>query len=125
MIDALIAGKLVGAPQQRTGASGKPFVTARVRVPTRDSDAMFASVIAFSNTVQSALMALGDGDSVALSGELTPKTWTDRQGATHPALDVVAHAVLSAYHVTRRREAVKPRKTESAPAGQFDIEGEF
>ena len=79
MIDALIAGKLVGAPQQRTGASGKPFVTARVRVPTRDSDAMFASVIAFSNTVQSALMALGDGDSVALSGELTPKTWPDRQ----------------------------------------------
>lgn len=33
MIDALIAGKLRGKPQQRTGQSGKPFVVAKVRAP--------------------------------------------------------------------------------------------
>ncbi len=106
MIDALIAGRLYGAPQQRSGASGKPFVTAKVRVPTKDGDALFASVIAFDAKAQDALLALGDGDSVALSGELTPKVWTDKDGGTHAAIDLVAHAVLSPYHVTRRRQAV-------------------
>ena len=43
---------------------------------------------------------------MALSGSLTPKAWTDRSGEARPALDMVAHAVLTAYHVTRKRQAV-------------------
>jgi len=41
------------------------------------------------------------------SGELTPKVWTDKNGEARPALDMVAHAVLTAYHVARKRQAVK------------------
>ncbi len=117
MIDAIIAGKLFGQPQQRTSANGRPFVTAKVRVPTRDGDALFASVITFSTTVQAALLALGDGDSVALSGELTPKVWTDKQGATHPALDVMAHSITTAYHVQRRRQAMAKGKDAGPSQG--------
>ena len=36
MIDALVTGKLATAPQQRTTKTGKPFATARLRVPTTD-----------------------------------------------------------------------------------------
>lgn len=79
MIDGLIAGKLHGQPQQRTGQSGKPFTTAKVRTPTKDGEALFVNVIAFTSAVQAALLALGDGDSVA----------------------------LSAYHVSRKRQAVE------------------
>jgi len=111
MIDALISGKLYGQPQQRTGNSGKLFTTAKVRTVTCGGEAQFVNVIAFSTTVQDALMALGDGDSIALSGELTPKVWTDRNGEARPALDMVAHAALTAYHVTRKRTAVgKPKE---------------
>lgn len=53
-----------------------------------------------------ALLALAEGDSVALSGSLTPKTWTDKEGNTRPALDLVAHQVLTAYAVTRKRNAM-------------------
>lgn len=34
--------------------------------------------------------------------------WTDRNGEAKFALDMVAHAVLSAYHVKRKRQAMQP-----------------
>lgn len=105
MIDGLISGRLYGKPQQRTGQSGKPFTTAKVRAATKDGETLFVNVIAFAHPVQTALLGLDDGDSAALSGELTPKVWTDREGVAHPALDLIAHAVLTAYHVSRKRQA--------------------
>jgi single-stranded DNA-binding protein len=66
-----------------------------------------------------ALLALGDGDSVALAGSLTPKVWTDREGNSRPALDLVAHQVLTAYHVTRKRKAVRPPEQAHRPQLDF------
>ena len=107
MIDALIAGKLHGKPISKTGPSGKPFVVCKVRVPTQDGDSIFVSVICFDEDVGRSLLALDDKDSVALSGELKPKVWTDKAGATKPALDLVAHSMTTAYHVTRKRKAME------------------
>jgi single-stranded DNA-binding protein len=106
MIDALVAGRLHGQPERRTAKSGKPFTIAKLRVAAGE-EAVFVSVIAFAESVQTALAALGDGDSTALAGTLTPRAWVDREGSARPALDLVAHAVVSAYHVRRRREAVQ------------------
>lgn len=106
MIDALIAGRLYGPAEERAGQSGSTFVTCKVRAATDDGDTLMCNVIAFDHDVRQALLALGDGDSVTLSGALTPKVWTDRQGNTRPALDLIAHAVLTAYDVTRKRKAV-------------------
>ena len=92
MIDALIAGKLHSKPVAHTGKSGKPFVTAKVRVSVTADDSLFVSVIAFSQTVIPALLALDAGDSVSLSGTLTPKVWDGK-----PALDLVAHGILTPY----------------------------
>lgn len=117
MIDALIAGKLYGAATSRTSQNGKPFVTAKVRAAAGDGESLFVNVIAFSKTAGEALLALADGDSVALSGTLTPKVWTDRQGDAKPALDLVAHAVLTAYHVQRKRRAVSGEQDDSERAG--------
>lgn len=108
MMDALIAGRVHGQPTARAGKSGKPFAVAKVRAAGGDGEALFVSVIAFDEAPCKALLALSDGDSVALSCSLTPKVWTDREGNTRPALDLVAHQVLTAYHVTRKRAAVRP-----------------
>ncbi|THJ54320.1 single-stranded DNA-binding protein [Burkholderia sp. LS-044] len=107
MLDALASGKLYGKPGERTGPSGRPFVTAKMRVSVGDGDALFVNVIAFANDARAVLLALDDGDSVALAGTLTPKVWTDRNGDAKPALDMVAHAVLTAYHVKRKRAAMQ------------------
>lgn len=105
MIDALIGGKLHGKPAQRMGQSGKPFVTAKVRTPLADGDTIFVNVIVFSESTGAALLALEDGDSISLSGTLTPKVWAPANGEPRPTLDMVAHAVLTPYHVKRKRQA--------------------
>jgi single-stranded DNA-binding protein len=105
MIDGLIAGRMFGAAQERTGQSGKTYTTAKVRAAAGEGESLFVDVIAFGDDAQKALQALDDGDSVALAGTLTPKVWTDKQGVARPALDMVAHGVLTAYHVRRKRKA--------------------
>lgn len=102
MIDALVSGKIFAKPSQRTGQSGKPFATCKVRVATQGEEAIFVSVIAFDASVITALLALDAGDSVSLSGVLTSKVWQGK-----PALDLVAHGVMTAYHVTRKRRAMQ------------------
>lgn len=104
MIDGLISGRLIGAPVERTAKNGSTFATAKVRVATKDGS-IFANVITFSASTVAALMVLGDGDSVSLSGELAIKVYTDKDGIARPSLDLVAHCVLSAYDVQRRRSA--------------------
>lgn len=125
MIDALISGHLHGAPKARISQAGKRFATANVRTATRDGNGIFVSVIAFSQSACDALLALDDGDSVALAGELTPKIYTPRDGGEpRPSLDLLAHRVLSAYHVSKTRRAVQdgnappppPRDDGPAPA---------
>jgi single-stranded DNA-binding protein len=111
-IDALIAGRLHGTPQARTSKNGNHFATANVRTSTREGNAIFVNVIAFDDSAISALLALENGESVALSGELTPKVYTPQSGEPRPSLDLLAHAVLTEYHVTRKRKAVQRAATD-------------
>ena len=106
MIDGLIAGKLYGQPKQGTGKNGSPYVVAKVRAASGDGEALLVNVITFDADAGRALLALSEGDSVALSGALTPKVWTDRDGVTKPALDMVAQVVTTAYHVQGKRHAM-------------------
>jgi single-stranded DNA-binding protein len=106
LIDALLTGQLRGAPATRTTKAGKRFATATLRATDRSSAVVFASVIAFRDSAVSALLALADGDSAAIAGELTVGTYTAKDGTVRPSLDLMAHVVLSAYHVARKRRAV-------------------
>ena len=119
MIDALIGGKLFGSPTRRTGASGKPFVTCKVRTTSGDGDSIFVNVICFDPSVGDSLLALSDGDSVALAGALTPKVYTPTGGDPRPALDLVAHAVLTSYHVKRKREAMQDKTSLVRPGSGY------
>jgi len=107
VIDALIAGKLYGAPKQGTGKNDNTYTTAKVKVATAGGDTLLCGVIAFDEKAQAALLALGDGDSVALSGTLTPKVYQARDGEYRPGLDMVAQIVTTAYHVRHKRQAIE------------------
>jgi len=120
VIDALIQGRLRRTPESRTSAAGKPFAVASLRTTVRDGSAVFVSVIAFHQAAITALLALSDGDSVSIAGELTPKVYTPPVGEPRINLDLIAHAVLTEYHVSRKRRAV-----QDAPGGDerpFDDE---
>lgn len=98
MIDALIQGKLYGQPTQRTTKAGKPFAVAKLRVATTEGESTFVSVVAFDDVPVAALLALKEGDSVAVTGPLKVGTWQDKDGNHRPALDVVAQQVMSRTH---------------------------
>jgi single-stranded DNA-binding protein len=106
MIDALIAGRIYGTPVERTSQSGSRYVVAKVRAPMANGETTFATVIAFNDLAKAALLALAEGDSVAISGELKVSAFADKSGAPKPSLDLVAHSVLTEYHVQRKRKAV-------------------
>lgn len=117
MIDAILSGRIYGTPAEKTsGKTGKRFVTAKVRAAAGDGESLFVNVIAFDGSVCAGLMALSENDSVSLSGALTPKVWVDKNGQARPALDLVAHGLLTSYHVTRKRKAMQPADQDDAKA---------
>jgi len=95
MIDGLIAGRISGHPEQRSGQGGTQYVTCKVKAMTDDGETIICNVIGFNDKVRATLLGLNDGESIALSGALTPKVWTDKQGNARPAIDLVAHAIVS------------------------------
>lgn len=109
MIDGLVSGKLHGKPQQRTASngSGRQFVTATVRCAGGEGETMFVNAVAFSDSVKATLLALGDGDSVALAGSMAVGIWQPAQGEPRPHVRLTVSGVLTPYHVTKRRAAVQ------------------
>ena len=126
MIDAILSGRIYGTPAEKTsGKTGKRFVTAKVRTAAGDGESLFVHVIAFDDRVCAGLLALGDGDSVSLSGALTPKVWVDKNGQARPALDLVAHGLLTSYHVTRKRKAMQPDQDDAKAPRRPQVEPDF
>lgn len=106
MIEGLITGTLVGLAEQRQGKNDTSFVLAKVKATPGEGESLIVNVIAFAAEACAALLALDEGDTLAISGALTPKVWTDKQGNTRPALDMVASQVQTVYHVDRKRAAL-------------------
>lgn len=104
-ITALVSGKLLSDPEQRTGASGKPFTTARVAAPLGGDESILCSIIAFAEVAEQ-LAALGKGDTLALTGRCTPKAWIAKDGTPKAGLDLVADALLTVYHLRRKRASM-------------------
>ena len=105
MIDALVSGRLRGAPSFRTAANGAPFASFRVSASDRKGESLLCSCIAFSQTAIDAVQRLSDGDSIAVSGEAIVTTWQGNDGTQRHGLDVLVHGVLTAYHMGRKRKA--------------------
>lgn len=105
MIDALVTGKLIKAPESRTTKTGKPYATARMRVTTDQTNSALCSVVAFDPDAVAALLALNAGDAVSVAGPLKVSTWQDREGNAQPGLDLVADRVLSVYAIRKQRAA--------------------
>ena len=95
MIEALIAGRIYGDPEQRAGKAESVFVVAKVRAQAGDGETYLVNVIAFDGQVCRALLAMRDGDSVSLAGSLTPKIWTDKQGNSRPVVDLIVHKMIT------------------------------
>ena len=111
--DVLISGRLRGTPILRSASNGSPYLLFRVAAVDKTGESLLCGCIAFSDTVIRAVQALGEGDSIAVTGEACISTW-DSGGTLCHGLDVTAHGVLTAYHVGRKRKASDSDASESA-----------
>lgn len=110
-IDALLTGKLMNQPTQRTSKNGNPFTVCRIRVAgagNGESDSLLVNCIAFAEPAQAALLALDAGEAVALAGSLKVGIWQANDGTHKPGLDLTVGAVLTAYSVAKKRRAMQP-----------------
>ena len=105
MIEALIAGHLMGDASRRVDKTGREFIVARVLARNRADEEFIVNVIAFDEAPCAALLALADGDALSLSGALSPKVWTDKQGVVRPSLDLVATQVMTVHHARNQPAA--------------------
>jgi single-stranded DNA-binding protein len=105
MIEALIAGRLMGDASRRVDKTGRSYTVARVLARNKTDEEFIVNVIAFDDRACASLLALADGDAISLSGSLTPKVWTDKQGNSRPSLDLVATRVLTAFDADRTSDA--------------------
>jgi single-stranded DNA-binding protein len=107
MIHALISGTLFRAPDERIAKSGKSFVTATVKI--RDGEgSQFIRATAFSNSAQSELLRLSDGDALAVQGRLTTEIYAAADGSNKISLSVIAEHVLALRQPPKKREAKAP-----------------
>jgi single-stranded DNA-binding protein len=116
VIAGLVAGRLAAAPSSRVAKNGNNFATCRLRVSVGD-EPQTVNCIAFSGKAVQALLALAEGDAVAVSGELEiTRTWVDRDGKHRPSIDMKVFNVLTEYHARRKRAAMAESTT--APSRQ-------
>ena len=108
----LITGVLVNDPQQRVGASGKPFTIALVRAGDGE-DAVLASVIAFGDAA-SALLDFSKGYPVSLSERARLSSWTGRDGEQRHGLSLTISQLigLDQPRLSRRRDSSNSPTTQ-------------
>jgi single-stranded DNA-binding protein len=123
-IIALVTGSLFKAPERRTSKSGKPFAVATIKV--RDGDAMqFVRIVMFSESAQTELLRLSEGDSLSAQGSLKAELYAKDGGEPKLSLSIVADQILALKQPPKEREAKPktpapdPRLRQERCAGQW------
>lgn len=105
-IDILITGRLRGNASSRTSATGGAYVTFRLAANDKNRESLLCSCIAFAPAAMAHVLALAEGDAVAVSGEAAISSWLDKAGNPRQGLDVTVYEVMSPYHAGRKRQPV-------------------
>ncbi|WP_400769344.1 single-stranded DNA-binding protein [Methylosinus sporium] len=103
MIEALVYGRLFGAPTQRTAKSGAAYVMAKVLSKGQDGDD-FVTIFCFSESAGAELLRLGDGERVSLQGKLKAEIYA-KDGESRISLTLVADQILALRQPPKERKA--------------------
>jgi len=105
MLRGLITGSLHDTPLTRESASGNTFTTCKLKDDSESPPAWY-SVIAFGEQADT-LSKLTKGDSLSISGRMTLKIYTGKDGNTRIDASVIADQIA-----TLKRKP-KPKQKES------------
>lgn len=116
MIRVLVTGKLHGAPEVRTGKTGKPFTTAKLVADAGEERDVWCSVIAFGAPGER-LAGLKHADAAAVAGRATLQAYQAKDGELRASLSVVADEFAATRRAPKQAEAQSSRQRE----GQTDF----
>jgi single-stranded DNA-binding protein len=108
----LVSGAVFRAAEQKTSKAGKSYVLATIKVAA-DNSVDFWTIMAFSETVQTELLRLGEGDKLSAQGSFKVEPYTARDGQTRISRTLFADHVLALRQPPRER---KPKATQAAAA---------
>jgi hypothetical protein len=109
---AIISGSLFKQPIEKTSAAGKPYVLATIVEKIGDKKRWIKAFI-FSESTCAEVRRLGDGDPIAVAGEIDADVYTPQGGEPRVNWTVVVDGVLTARKPKREprpeSESFKPR----------------
>ena len=105
-VHILVSGSLFKNPELKTSKSGKTYATASIRTASADTAADFWNLLVFSETVQTELMRLTDGEKLAVQGSVKLEIYNGKISRT-----VFVDSVLAL------RAPPRERKAKAPPAG--------
>jgi single-stranded DNA-binding protein len=106
----LISGKLFRDPERKMSRAMKPYVAATLRDGEGDA-AQWWKLIVFSETACEDLLALSDGDAIAVSGAFKAEVY-EQSGTTRLSLTCFVDRIISAH----RPKKAKTERRLTAPA---------
>lgn len=112
----LLSGTLFKAPEQRQSRNGNSFTTATMKVES-GSDAQFWRLFVFSETQQSELLRLQQGDALSVQGVPKFELYKPDGGEPRVSLSLTAEIVLALRQPPKQRT---PKPPKDAPAKPVD-----
>ncbi len=107
----LVSGSLFKNPEMKTSRAGKTYASASIRTASADNTAAdFWNLLVFSETVQTELMRLNEGDKLAAQGSVKLEIYNGKISRT-----VFVDAILPLRAPPRER---KPKAAKAAPTAQ-------
>lgn len=108
MIAVLASGTLFRDPKPCVAKSGKPFVTATLKVSDQQGRAEFIRIMTWSDHTRAALDELQGGAALTVTGRLEVEIFTPANGEPRPSLTIFADQVIALKKQVRKREAADP-----------------
>ena len=86
-----ITGRLTANPELRTTASGTSVISFSVAVNRYKADTIFVDCVAWKQTAEFISRYFVKGSGIEISGELSQRTWEDKNGTKHKTTEIVVN----------------------------------
>jgi hypothetical protein len=97
-VDVIVQGRLRGTMEIKN-PRGKSYATFVMYAIDQKGASVRINCITFIGAVIEKICILEEGDSIAITGEISIGTWIGSDGIARQGLDVTVHTAKSAYHM--------------------------
>ena len=112
-LHAFVAGELLRDPERKTSSNGNAYTSGLLRV---DADTL-VSLTAFDAALADRLASLRKGAALAVSGRLSARPYTDRDGTLRAGLSIVVSELMTGSLPTTKAAPKPHRDRSQRPAG--------